>query len=92
MQDFVCEGGVGGKVEDIALAALDNLVGELAADDGAEGVDDFEDGAAAAGAEVNGLDAGLLLAEVVEGNEVALGEVEHVDIVADGGAVPRRVV
>lgn len=69
-----------------------NFVLELATNDLAEGVDHLKDGAAAAGAQVPSLDTGLVIAEVVQGDEVALGEVDDVDIIADGGTVAGRVV
>jgi hypothetical protein len=80
-------GGVGGEVEDVAGAARGDFVREVAADGGGEGLDHLVDGAALAGAQVPGANAGVVLAEVVEGGEVAVGEVEDVDVVADGGAV-----
>jgi len=45
------------------------------------------DGAAFARAEVPGADAGVVGAEVGEGDGVPAREVEDVDVVADGGAV-----
>jgi hypothetical protein len=83
---------VGGEVEDVACTTGSDFVGEVAADGGREGLDHLVDGAALAGAQVPGADAGVLLAEVVEGGEVAVGEVEDVDVVADGGAVLGVVV
>lgn len=85
-------GSVSGKVEDIACTAGSDFVGKVAADGGGEGLDHLVDGAALAGAQVPGADAGVVLAEVVEGCEVAVGEVEDVDVVADGGAVLGVVV
>lgn len=85
-------GGVGGKVEDVTCAAGSDFVGKVAADGGGEGLDHLVDGAALAGAQVPGADAGVVLAEVVERCEVAVGEVEDVDVVADGGAVLGVVV
>ena len=52
----------------------------------------MEDCAALSGAEVPGFDAGVVGAEIGEGDEVAAGEVEDVDVVADGGAVGGGVV
>lgn len=52
----------------------------------------MEHGAAFAGAEVPGAHARVVCAQVVEGFEVAVGEVEDVDVVADGGAVVGGVV
>lgn len=80
-------GGVCGEVEDVSGAAGGDFVGEVAADGGGEGLDHVVDGAAFAGTEVPGADAGLLLAQVVEGDQVAVGQVENVDVVADGSAV-----
>ena len=80
-------GGVGGEVEDVACATGRDFVWQVAADGGGEGLDHLVDGAALAGAQVPGADTGVVLAEVVEGCEVAVGEVEDVDVVADGGAV-----
>jgi hypothetical protein len=85
-------GGVGGQVEDITRAARGDFVGEVTADGGGEGFDHLVDGAAFAGAQVPGADAGVVLAEVVERCEVAVGEVEDVDVVTDGSAVLGVVV
>lgn len=52
----------------------------------------MEYGAAFSGAEVPGAHAGVVITEVFEGNEVALGKVEDVDVVADGGAIGGVVV
>ena len=46
-----------------------------------------EDGRAFASAEVPGADARVVVAEVVESDEVASREVEDVNVVADWGAV-----
>lgn len=89
---LVSQGGVGGKVKDITLSSGVNLVGEVTADDLAECLDDLKDGAATAGTQVPCLDAGLVLAEVVEGDEVTTGKIDNVDVVADGGAVSGGVV
>lgn len=52
----------------------------------------MEDRAAFSGAEVPGADAWVGFAEVLEGDEVALCQVEDVDVVPDGGAVGGVVV
>lgn len=85
-------GRVGSQVEDVTGATRGNLVGEVAAHGGGEGLDHLVDGGALAGAEVPGADAGVVLAQVVQGLQVAVGQVEDVDVVADGGAVVRGVV
>ena len=52
----------------------------------------MEDSATLSSSEVPGAHAGLVIAKVIEGDEVALCEVEDVDVVADGGAVVGGVV
>lgn len=89
---LVGQRGVRGKIEDIALSSGVDLVGEVTADDLAEGLDNLKDGAAAAGTQVPCLDTGLVLTEVVESDEVTAGKVDNVDVVADGGAVSGGVV
>lgn len=89
---LVGQGGVRGKIEDIALSSGVDLVGEVTADDLAEGLDNLKHGAATAGTQVPGLDTGLVLAEVVESDEVTTGKIDNVDVVADGGAVSGGVV
>jgi hypothetical protein len=69
-----------------------SVLARVAADGGRKGLDHLVDGAALAGAQVPGADAGVLLAEVVKGGEVAVGEVEDVDVIADRGAVLGVVV
>ncbi len=92
LQLLVGTRGVRREVEDIASSPGDDLVGQITARGGAEGLDDLEDGAAAAGAKVPLPHARLVLPEVVECDQVALREIENVDVVTDGGAVPRGVV
>lgn len=85
-------GRVRSEVEDIASATRSNLVSELAADGGREGIDHLVDGAALAGTQVPGTHTGVVSAQVVEGFQVALGQVEDVDVVADSGSVAGVVV
>lgn len=92
LQLLVGQLGVGSQVQDITGSASDDLVLQVAADDVAESLDDLEDGAASAGAQVPGLDTGLLGAEVVEGLQVASSKIHHVDVVSDGGSVAGGVV
>lgn len=84
--------GVGRQVEDVTGAAGSHLVGQVAADGGGEGLDHLVDGAALAGTQVPGADTGVVVAEIVEGLQVAVGQVQDVDVVTDGGAVVRGVV
>lgn len=85
-------GRVGGEVEDVTGATGGNLVSEVAAGGGGEGADHLVDGAALAGAQVPGANTGVVSAEVVEGFQVAVREVEDVDVVTDGSAVAGVVV
>lgn len=85
-------GGIGREVEHVTCSPLNNLVLKLVADDLTEGVDHLEHGAAATGTQVPGSHAGLLLAKVVESCKMTLGEVDDVDVVADGSAVAGRVI
>jgi len=85
-------GGVGGEVEDVTCAAGSDLVRQITTNSSGERLDHLVDGAALAGAQVPGADTGVVLAEVVERREVAVGEIENVDVIADGGAVLGVVV
>lgn len=92
LQLGVGEGRVGGEIEDVTLSSRGDLVGKITADNLAESLDDLEDGAASARAQVPGLDTGLLLAEVVQSDKMASGKVDDVDVVSNGGAVSGFVV
>lgn len=83
---------VGRQVQHVALPAALDLVGEVLADHLAEGVDDLEDGAPAAGAEVPRLHARLIIPQVVQGDQVTFGQVDDVDVVADSRAVSGGIV
>lgn len=83
---------VGGEVEDVTFAAGSDLVGEIAANGSREGANHMVDGAALTGAKVPGADTGVIGAQVVEGLQVAIGKVEDVDVVANGGSVVRVVI
>lgn len=91
-QLLIRAGGVRGQVQDIAGSLADDLVFQRVADDLAERVDHLEDGAAASGPQVPGSNAGLLLPEVVQSRQMALGEINDVDVVADRCAVSGFVV
>ena len=92
LQLLVGTRGVRREVEDITSSPRYDLVRHITAHGGAEGLDDLEDGAAAAGTQIPLPHAGLVLSEVVECDQVALRKIENVDVVTDGGAVPRGVV
>ena len=88
----VSAGRVSGEVKNVTSATGGNLVGHLAADGVGEGGDHLVDGATLSGSQVPGAHTGVIAAEVVEGFEVAVGEIEDVDVVTDGGAVAGVVV
>lgn len=88
----VSASGVGRQVEDVTGTARSNLVGEVAANGGGEGTDHLVDGAALAGTQVPGANTGVVGAEEVQGLEVAVGQVENVDVVTDSSAVVGGVV
>lgn len=83
---------ISSEIEHVTRAAVYDFVVQVAAYDGAEGLDHLEDGGAAAGTEIPGAHAGVGGAEVVEGSEMAVGEIDDVDVVADAGAVAGGVV
>jgi hypothetical protein len=78
---------VSSEVKDITSATGRNLVGLVLSDGSGECADHLVDGAALSGSEVPGAHAGVVGAQVVEGFEVAVGEIQNVDVVADGGTV-----
>lgn len=84
--------GVGGQVEHVTGTAGSNLVGEVTAHGRREGTDHLVDSAALAGTQVPGTDSGVVGAEVVQGLQVTICQVEDVDVVADGGTVVGGVV
>jgi hypothetical protein len=86
------EAGVGSQIENVALSALHDLIRQLPADGIAEGLDHFEHSAALASSQVPGLDTGTLLTEVVQSDEMALGKILDVDVVANGSSVLGGVV
>lgn len=85
-------GSVGSQVEDVTGTAGSDLVGKVTADSGAESANHLVDGGALTGTQVPGADTGVVGAEVVEGLQVAVSEIEDVDVVTDGGAIVGVVV
>lgn len=80
------------QIQHVSSPPPHNLIWQLFPHGSTERLDHVENGASLARPEVPGAHAGLVVAEVVEGDEVALCEVEDVDVVADGGAVVGGVV
>ena len=58
----------------------------------AKGLDHVQHRTALAGAEIPGADAGVVLAQVVERHQVALREIQDVQVVADGRPVVGGIV
>lgn len=83
---------VGCEVQHVARAARRNLVRHVPADGVRKCPDHLVHCAALASAQVPGAHPGVVGEEVVQGFEVAVGEVQNVDVVADSGAVARVVV
>ncbi len=90
-EDFFSVGGVGEAFGHIAGAALYDLVGDFFAGGLLESFDHVEHRVAVAGAEVDG-EYPFVLCQVLQGFEVAAGEVHDVDVVADPRAVVGVVV
>jgi len=82
--------GAGYEAGGVAFAAGLDLYGDGVAGDAAGGFDDLLDGEAAAVAEVE--DHPVARGEGVEGEDVGVGEVGYVDVVADAGAVGGGIV
>lgn len=91
-QLLIGTGRVAGQVQHVPVTAGRDFVWEIAANGVAKCLHHLEDGASLAGSEVPCADTGLLLAEVVEGLQVAGCKVEDVDVIADGGSVVGFVV
>lgn len=89
---LVGEGRVGSEVENVSLSSRFDLVGEIAANDLAEGLDNLKDSASTAGTQVPCLDTRLVLAQVVKSDKVAAGKVNNVNVVSNGSTVARGVV
>lgn len=89
---LVGEGRVGSEIENVSLSSRLDLVGEIAANDLAEGLDNLKDSASTAGTQVPRLDTGLVLAQVVKSDKVAAGKVDNVNVVSNGSTVARGVV
>src|SRR5699024_215700 len=68
-------------------AGLTDLGRDLDALGAGDRVDHLEHAGPLAGADVEGAVRALLTAQVVQGGDVGMGEVEHVDVVADAGSV-----
>lgn len=88
----ICSRRVGCEIQHITSSSANNLILQIVSDNVLECVDHLKDGAAAARSKVPGSDAGILFSEVVQGGQMALCEVDDVDVVSYRGPVSGRVV
>lgn len=80
------------KVEHVTSTTPDNVVFELFATGGLESVNHIIHGRASAGAQVPRAHTGLLVANIVEGDQVTTRKVMDVQVVPDSGTVLGIVV
>src|SRR5260370_35504618 len=80
----------GNENRGIAGTARTEFARDLAAGDALRGIDDFQDREAAAVADVERLAGNL--GDFLKRADVGVGDIEHVDIVADAGSVGRGIV
>jgi hypothetical protein len=92
VQLLICTGWVGCQIKHIACTSSNNFILELMADNFAERIDHLKDSAATSRPQIPSSNARLLLSEVVKSSEMTFGEIDHVDIIADGCAVSGFVV
>lgn len=85
-------GRVGGEVQHIPVTSRSHLVGQLVTDGLGEGVNHFKYGAAQPGAQVPGSHSRVLRTEVVQGFQMAISQVENVDVVPDTCTIARVIV
>lgn len=85
---LVGSGWVCCQVQNITGSTVDHLVWKIAPDSVRESLDHLEDGRASASTKIPCAHAGLVLAKVVERLEMALGEINDVNVVADCSTVP----
>ena len=79
-------GGVGVALGDVAGAARVDDVGDLLAAGLGEGVDDIQHAVALAGAQIADEQAAVRL-QLLDGADMAAGQIDDVDVVAHAGAV-----
>src|SRR4029077_4712211 len=74
----------------IAGAARAQFARDLAAGDALRYIDDFQDGEAAAVADIEGFAGNAL--DLLESTDMGIGDIENVDVVADAGSVGCGIV
>ena len=84
--------GAGSAADYVAGAGRGGGHGQWGAGGLTEGLGEFEDGGALAGAEVYDVVAGGDVVETLQAGDVGAGEVPNVDVVAQAGAVAGRPV
>lgn len=83
---------IGGQIQDVAGTARSDLVGKVATDGGREGLDHLVDSASATGSQVPGAHTRVVGAQVVQGEQVTVGQIQDVNVVTDGGTIAGLVV
>lgn len=91
-QLLVGKGRVSSEIQNVALSALDNLVGKITPNNVAKGLDHLENCAAAAGSQIPCLDTRLVVSQVLERRKVPARKVQHVDVIANCRAILGCVV
>lgn len=106
-EQYFGDGGVGGPAKDgiglarigpdlldVALATTYDGIREFTARDLLEGADDLQHAQAASGTEVEDFDLllGLAAQHTLDSLDVSLSKINHIDIVADAGAIGGVVV
>lgn len=85
-------GRVGGQVQHITGTTGGDFVRQVTADGGREGLDHLVHGAATTGSQVPCAHARVVGAQVVERKQVAVGQIQDMDVVTDGGTIARVIV
>ncbi len=80
----------GNENSGITGAARTQFAGDFATGDVLRSIDDFQDGEAAAVADVEGFAGDAF--DLLESAEVGIGNIEDVDVIADAGSIGRGVV
>ncbi len=83
---------ISGEIQNIASSPLDDLIWQVSTNGFTESFDHIVHGTSFTGSEIPCPYTGVVLAEVIEGDQVAFCEVDDMDVVADCCAVLPRVV
>lgn len=91
-QFFIGSFRISRQIQHVSCSPTHNLIRQLSTHRMAKSLDDIEDRAPLSRPQVPRSDARMVIAQVIECDEVALREVENVYVVADGGAVVGGIV